>query len=34
LDDEDMGDEDIGDDDVGEGASTYKRDTSTVYNEI
>lgn len=32
LDDEDLGDED-GDDDGGEGASTYKRDTSTVYNE-
>jgi hypothetical protein len=32
LDDEELGDDD-GDEDVGEGASTYKRDTSTVYNE-
>lgn len=32
MDDDDMVDDEE-DDEVGEGASTYKRDTSTIYNE-
>jgi|SanBayMetagenome_1026888.scaffolds.fasta_scaffold319434_1 hypothetical protein len=32
MDDDDMGDEEE-DEDGGEGVSTYKRDTSTIYNE-